>query len=267
MRLLTGHNKILMTALFWLAGLFLVLPARQSQAIPTLQLDIADGTYDAAPTEQTILSPGKVFTLYAYLIPDCKNPLSDRYYISMAVEPKVNESASLGSFAFNESAPGVHAETINVTGDMVYGVPPLESMLSLQGYDSGDLSKHGMFPTYFNEYEFGFNDSYKLNAYNTQDRAISGGPIDLAYSGSGLGMYYAAFNVDTTNLNGDYVIHFDLYNAAVKKGVDIDVTQFAPFSHDAQSTNVSVPEPSFALLLASGFAGLWLWRRRASRNI
>lgn len=264
MRLLTGYKKIFITALFWLAGLFFVLPARPSHAIPTLQLDTANGWYD--DTTDTIMSPGKVFTLYAYLIPDSKNLLSDRYYVSMAVEPMIESSATLGSFNFNEAAPGSSSNTIDVTTDMVYGVPPIENIVSLQGWDTGDLPKHGMFPTYFYEYEFGFNDLYRINAYNTQDRAISDGLISLTYDGAGATMYYAAFNVDTTNLSNDYVIHFDLYNTALKKGGDIDVTQFAPFSHDAQSTNVSVPEPSLALLLGSGFTGLWLWRRRANRK-
>ncbi|MCR4286384.1 MAG: choice-of-anchor N protein, partial [Deltaproteobacteria bacterium] len=223
---------------------------------PTLQLDIANGSYDH--TTDTIMSPGKVFTLYAYLIPNSKNTLSDRYYVSMAVEPMIDDSMSIGSFNFD-------TQTVNVTGDMVYGVPPLEAIASLQGWDSGDLSKHGMFPTYFAEYEFGFNDLVFTNLYNTQDRAMSGDPVDLSYNGTGNRMYYVAFDVDTTNLSNDYVIHFDLYNTALKRGGDIDVTQFAPFSHDAESTNVSVPEPSLALLLGSGLTGLWLWRRRSNR--
>ena len=257
MKLLTGYKKIFITAFFWLAGLFFMLPAMPSHAIPTLQLDIANGWYDH--TTDTIMSPGKVFTLYAYLIPNSKNTLADTYYVSMAVEPMIDDSMSIGSFNFG-------TQTVNVTGDMVYGVPPLENIASLQGWDSHDLSQHGMFPTYFAEHEFGFNNSVFTNTYNTQDRAISGGPIDLTYNGTGNRMYYVAFDVDTTNLSNDYVIHFDLYNTAIKRGGDIDVTQFAPFSHDAQSTNASVPEPSLALLFGSGLTGLWLWRRRANRK-
>lgn len=260
MKLMTGYKKIFITAFFWLVGLFFMLPAMPSHAIPTLQLDIADGWYDNSPDIQTIMSPGKVFTLYAYLIPNSKNTLSDTYYVSMAVEPMIDDSMSIGSFDFD-------AQTINVTGDMVYGVPPLENIASLQGWDKGDLPKHGMYPTYFAEHEFGFNNSVFTNMYNTQDRAISGNTVDLTYNGTGERMYYVAFDVDTTNLSNDYVIHFDLYNTAIKKGGDIDVTQFAPFSHDAESTNASVPEPSLALLLGSGLMGLWLWRRRAGRSI
>lgn len=260
MKLLTGYKKIFITAFFWLVGLFFILPAMPSQAINTLQLDIADGWYDNSANIQTIMSPGKVFTLYAYLIPDSKNTISDRYYVSMAVEPMIDGSMSLGSFRFD-------AQAINVTADMTYGVPPLEAIASLQGWDPHDLSQHGMFPTYFAEHEFGFSDLVFTNSYNTQDRAMSGDPVDLTYSGTGDRMYYVAFDVDTTSLSSDYVIHFDLYNTALKKGGDIDVTQFAPFSHDAESTNTSVPEPSLALLLGSGLMGLWLWRRRADRSI
>ena len=76
---------------------------------------------------------------------------------------------------------------------------------------------------------------------------------------SGRGMYYAALTIDTSLLDTDYVIHFDLYNTKLKRGGDIDVTQFAPFSHDAQSA--AVPEPSTVLLLGSGLVGLWASRR------
>ena len=237
-----------------LSGIITNLYAVSAQAIPTLQLDIGGGTYDSST--ETIVSSGEVFTLYAFLIPNSKNLLSDTYYISVAVSPTVEQPGdNLGSFSFNGT-------DINVTADMTYGVPPLEDIITLQGWDKGDLPKHSIFPTYFSEFGFSFSGGNQISQYNTQDRAILGGPIDLDNEPSD-GMYYEAFTIDTSNLDSDYVIHFDLYNTKLLTSGDIDITQFAPFSHDAESCHgcTPVPEASTVLLLGAGFAGLWIFKR------
>ena len=241
----TLRLKNLCITLLFVAGIIL-FSSTQSLAVPTLQLDIAGGTYDSST--QTIVATGNSFTLYAYLSPNFCNTITDTYFISAAIAPKVDKAgADIGSFNFNGA-------TINATGDMTYGVPPLEEIATLQGWDKGDLPKHGIFPTYFSEFEFQFSSANQIGTYNTQDRAISGGSIPT----SGTGMYYAAFTIDTSLLGQNYVLHFDLYNTKLK-GLDVDVTQFAPFSHDAQSA--PVPEPSTVLLLGSGLIGLWASRR------
>lgn len=239
--------KTVLVSFLLITGLT-IFNADQGLAIPTLQLDIAGGSYDFST--ETIISSGNTFTLYAYLIPDKYNSLTDYYYISAAISPQISlGGANIGSFNFNGT-------TINATSDMTYGVPPLEAITSLQGWDSGDLAKHSIFPTYFSEFEFQFSSANKISKYNTQDRAISGGSIPT----SGTGMYYAAFTIDTSLLDPNYVIHFDLYNTKLKYNGDIDITQFAPFSHDAESGH-KVPEPSTVLLLGSGLIGLWASRR------
>jgi hypothetical protein len=222
----------------------------EANALPVLQLDIAGGTYDSAT--ETIVTSSDTLTLYALLKPNLSNTLSDTYYISAALTPQINTSASLGSFVFNGT-------TVNATSDMVYGVPPLEAILLR---DRGDLPGHSIFPTYFKEFGFQFDSANSIAKYNSQDRAISGEAIDTTYNSTG-GMYFARFDVDVSSLGAGYELHFDLYNTnlastALTTG-DIDVTKFAPFSHDAETT--SVPEPGTLLLMGSGLTGLYFSRK------
>ncbi|MFZ5524384.1 MAG: choice-of-anchor N protein [Pseudomonadota bacterium] len=233
----------------WL-GLF----AGTANAIPTLQLGIAGGTYDWST--QTVVSTGPSFSLYAYLLPNSGNLLTDTYYLSMAVTPQVSTPASLGSFTYN-------GNTVNVTSDMTYGTPPIDAFSS--SYDPGDLAKHGMFPTYFKEVAFSFSSTNQSGAFNTQDNPTWGPQ-------TGSGMYYNLFSIDTSNLADGYAIHFDLYNTKLclkSKGqcassTDTDITQFAPFSHDAQSSVSPIPEPqTYAMLLAGlGLIGFMARRRK-----
>ncbi len=242
------------TSINILAAGYFILNSAPSLAIPMLQLDIAGGTYDL--DTETIVSSGNSFTLYAYLITKEVSHLNTNYYISASIAPKIDSSGgNIGSFNFNGT-------TINATGDMTFGVPPIEAVLgTTQGFDAGDLSKHDVFPTYFSEFGFQFNSTNQITAYDTQERAIDGDPIPT----SGSGMYFAAFTLDTSSLDPDYVLHFDLYNTelftARRTGlIDIDADDFARFSHDAQSSHREVPEPSTLLLFGIGF--LWLWGQR-----
>lgn len=221
----------------------------EAHALPSLQLDIAGGRYDRST--ETIVTNQDIFTLYALLNPNTFNTLGDTYYISAAVTPQVTTPTSLGSFSFNGG-------TVNITSDMDYGVPPLEAILTA---DKGDLPTHGVFPTYFREFSFQFDSANRINGYNSQDRAKSGGAINTAYSATG-GMYFAAFNLDVSSLAEGYELHFDLYNTKLNPFTgDVDLTKFAPFSHDAETTSRSVPEPGTLLLMGSGLTGLYFSRR------
>ena len=231
------------------AATFASAPAR---AVPQLQLDIVGGTYDSAT--QTIFAGSNSFALYAYSL-----SLPGNFFLSMALVPAV-DSGSYGSFSVNGS-------TINVTGDMTFGTPPLETILGGAAKDPGDLPSHGVFPTYFAERMFAFSAADQSGIYNTQDKAGAGPQ-------AGTGMYFARFDFDLSGLLPGYGLHFDLYNeslvSACKNGNctigDIDVNKFAPFSHDAQAMVTAVPEPeTYAMLLAGlGIMALVFRRRRQS---
>jgi hypothetical protein len=252
-----------------LAGILLGGLASRASAIPSLQLDILGGVYDGAT--QTIVATSDSFRLYAYLIPAAGSLLGDNYFISAAVVPRTGPAgATLGSFTFNGA-------TINVTQDMVYGVPPIEA---LQSHDPGDLPRHGIFETYFSEFAFRFSSTDRASAYNTQDQPGQGPTPNPAGS-----MYFVGFDVDVAALADTYSIHFDLYNELYKTSRtctgtgadkvctstltgDVDVNTFAPFSHDAQSgSRREVPEATSLALTGLGLvmAGLVI-RRFGSRR-
>ncbi|MDP1992751.1 MAG: choice-of-anchor N protein [Syntrophales bacterium] len=204
-------------------------------AVPVLQLDIGGGYYNTAGdpryNDETIVSAGDVFTLYALLWDKKGNLLDDDYYISMALYPHVSQSSTsdYGSFLFD-------GKTINVTEDMnPYGMPV-------------GLTPHGVFDTYYILHPFTFVATNTVGIYNTQDNP---GQFDDFHPGAGL--YYAAFAVDVTNLSDKVSIHFDLFSKNAK----------APFSHDADAQSdppPPVPEPGVLLLLGLGMAGVGLWK-------
>ena len=248
--------------------------ASTASAEPLLQLDIAGGSYDNV--SKTVIAPGDTFTLYALLTPaegateeEILDLIARTYYIAVALVPQTGpDSETLGSFDLDST-------TVNVTADMTYGTPPLESIPELQLSDGHDLGSHGIYETFFIEVPFTFTSTQTATTYNVENS-----PGGLVINPDG-GTYYVQFSVDMQNLDGAYTLHFDLYDSAIvecgkkKKAAqeatcpDVDVDDFAPFSHDAsgppdRDPPPPVPEAASAILfgVSLGAAGLRRWLRR-----
>ena len=229
-------------SLFLFALTFAVGFSQSALALPAMQLDISDGTYNTAT--QTVDATTNPFTLSALV--DSANAsfdLNATYYLAIALTPKVDDpTVDLGSFVFNGT-------TYNVPTDLTYGTPPDENVKK-------ELATHGIYDTFYLQYEFKLDSTQRSNAYNVQDDP---GSLDPSANGQ---LYYMDFLVDVTNLSKDYGLHFDMYTLD-KNGI----AQFAPFSHDAQSTNggggtpndpytPAVPEPGTLFLLGGGLLAL-----------
>ena len=223
-----------------------VFAAASGFAVPTLQLDVVGGIYDEE-TETIVAPSGEEITLVALLTPrpsdDLAEMLGDTYFVSAALLPAVEESGDLGSFMFQTG--GGEAQTVDATGDMAFGVPPGEP---LQAFDAKDLSKHGVFETYFSEFSFMFNEDQEAATYNSQD--TPGGDLDLL----GTGTFFRRFTVNTSLLASGFNLHFDLYSTEMVGDIEslslsetsedlFDRDWFAPFSHDARHTVTACPSP------------------------
>ncbi len=213
--------------------ILLGLSATQVLAIPVLQLTIDGGTYNTS-TETTVTS-NKIFNLYSLLTADSA---AGDYRLSVAVIPKMAEVASgdYGSFKLN-------GNTFNVTADMIFGAPPEKALMN-----KDELPSHGIYDTYYLEYDFKFDPPNTSLSYNVVD------PSNVGVAPSarpGTGAFWNLFAFDVTKMT--IGLHFDLYEVDPSTGLMMSGKgSFAPFSHDAEDgpPGNNVPEPQSLILLS-----------------
>ena len=282
-----------------------------TNAFNKLQLDAQDGVYGGGTPDTTVCSTE---TCDFYAIANNKKGsgidtvdilgdpdagiLAPYYYVSIAVidadgppAPNLGDD-DYGSFDLTIDGTTV---TIDVTGNMVFGTPPLETLEALQGSDPLDITTHGIFETYFTQIAITFAADQTLEMYNVQDEP--GTAEEHIASGETHDGFYERLTINTAGLDEGLNLHLDLYNTTfhdcknpelkeVPDGTDctdVDAALNAPYSHDAETGSsgtpgegtpgegtpgegTGVPEPSTLALLGLGMiGGLFVRRQRAKK--
>lgn len=259
-------SKILMK---FTAGFAAILFAGTAFAEPALQIDIDGGTYDL--TTEDVVTSSTTFTLLALCSPSGTQSSADcvagtDYYLSIALTSDSPISDVGGDYGSIDITVFGVTTTIAITGDMVYGVPPVDEYLQL--HDSGDLPSHGVFPTWFTDVLMNFDDDNTCGPNNYDVSPVDGhGPGNCDRTGTN--SHFVAVDFDVSGLADGFGLHFDLYDEVLlsnQSDADNDVDQegFAPPSHDASYVccERKVPEPGSIGLLGIGLLGLGLARRR-----
>lgn len=223
----------------------LVLTCGVAQAVPSLQLYIDGGTYDAVT--ETWVASSAPFTLFAAgsKKPNCTIIDEVLLYISVSQADYNTAGAITIMGAIGEPANVLAVNELLGSG----GTPPDANSPGTPP----DLSPHGIFPAYY-------------WAVSLPDLLVgSAGETVPDYQPGETGFADGDIQRYIVSVSGFETVHFDLTGRSFLPNGKPKIN-FAPYSHDAEYGDGKVPEPSTLLLLGMGIAVVVPMRRRWGRK-
>ena len=224
-----------------------------AMALPSLQLGPDPGNPGAwdyvagsIVNEDTWVTSDSDFDLMAYALDSAwVSGVPGYAYLAASAVPNIDVNPWPGTLDVTVAAG---AQTLGIYTSGI-GSPPAA--------DPNSLASHGVFDTYYEVYEFLFEESGTV--YDIQPGETGSAP---GYSQE------LKINIGSL-LAGSTGVHFDLFTVNTATGKwnlgDPDPDKklaysFAPFSHDAEHRSNNIPEPNMPGLLAIGLLGLGIAR-------
>jgi hypothetical protein len=236
----------------------MALLPKPAAALPELQLYIEGASYDA--TDETWVFNGASDSIRLWAIGNVggeggKGTIS-HVHLAIAYSSLYSPSFTLkptttGGFG-GFSDPSVSAAALL---DKIGGDGSIPTM------SSGDpLPSHG-------EYGAGVSwQQFALGDFSLTDSPLGDFTTSVPSPGSEPDGQISVYEIAAADLPSGSLLHFDLYNS-VQSGNDAKAklrATFAPFSHDALATTLTVvPEPTTLALLGGGLLAVGLLRCRA----